>query len=266
MTYSFPCQDLSAAGKQRGMEKGSGTRSGLLWEVERLLTECKEKPQILLMENVPQVIGKKNIKHFAEWLKFLDDLGYKSKYQLLNAKNYGIPQNRSRCFMVSWLGDFYYEFPKPFELKLRLGDMLEEKVSKKYFISIKNKRIENLVKEVANKQISKTVRVGGRRSLDKHSWDVVYGINANQSESFRRSGLESLARCLKSEQLDGACTNGEWARYYTPLETCRLMGFSDNDFQKAKTSGVSDTQLYKQAGNSIVVPVLENIFKKMELI
>lgn len=113
MTYSFPCQDLSVAGMQRGMKKGSGTRSGLLWEVERLLTEMEERPQILLMENVPQVISDKFIGDFRQWLAFLQSIGYSSKYEVLNAKNYGIPQNRERCFMVSWQGDYYYDFPPP---------------------------------------------------------------------------------------------------------------------------------------------------------
>lgn len=86
MTYSFPCQDLSSAGKGMGMARGSGTRSGLLWEVERLLKEMDELPQILLMENVPEVIRAKNMPHFAEWVSFLDSLGYKTKTQVLNTK------------------------------------------------------------------------------------------------------------------------------------------------------------------------------------
>ena len=131
MTYSFPCQDLSLAGKQQGM--GVGTRSGLLWEVERLLKETKHLPQVLLMENVPQVKGTKNIEHFRKWLDFLSSLGYSNKYECLNAKNYGIPQNRDRCFMVSILGDYSYEFPQGKPLKLRLKDMLESEVDEKYF-------------------------------------------------------------------------------------------------------------------------------------
>ena len=134
-TYSFPCQDLSLAGKQRGMSRGDSTRSGLLWEVERLLKETENLPQILLMENVPQVVADKNIADFAEWVKFLDNLGYKSKYKILNAKDYGVPQNRERCFMVSWLGDFYYDFPKPISLAIRLKDVLEKEVDEKYYLS-----------------------------------------------------------------------------------------------------------------------------------
>jgi len=108
MTYSFPCQDLSQAGKGMGMAKGASTRSGLLWEVERLLTEMQELPQVLIMENVPQVLKAEG---FAEWIAFLEKLGYKSRHQVLNAKDYAIPQNRDRAFMISLLGDFYYVFP-----------------------------------------------------------------------------------------------------------------------------------------------------------
>ena len=137
LTYSFPCQDLSNAGKGRGMEKGSGTRSGLLWEVERLLNECTELPQVLLMENVPQVHGKKNINDFNKWIEFLESKGYTNYWQDLNAKDYGIPQSRNRCFMVSILGDCDYEFPKPIELKLTLKDVLEQEVDEKFYLSEK---------------------------------------------------------------------------------------------------------------------------------
>lgn len=137
MTYSFPCTDLSTAGKMAGMERGSGTRSGLLWEVERLLKECNELPQVLLMENVPQVHGKKNKVSFDEWCQFLESLGYKNYWKDLNAKDYGVPQSRNRCFMVSLLGDYSYEFPEPIELKLKLQDLLEDEVDEKYYLSDK---------------------------------------------------------------------------------------------------------------------------------
>ncbi len=125
LTYSFPCTDLSSAGNQEGMKRGSGTRSGLLWEVERLLRETETLPQILLMENVPEVVSDKFIGDFAEWVSFLDKMGYTSKYALLNACDFGIPQNRSRCFMVSWQGDFYYDFPKGEATDVSLKDILE---------------------------------------------------------------------------------------------------------------------------------------------
>ena len=144
MTYSFPCQDLSKAGLGKGMEKGSGTRSGMLWEVERILDECENLPQILLMENVPDVIGSKNIIHFAKWLEKLEKLGYHCYWQVLNAKDFGVPQNRERCFMVSLLGDYLYEFPKKQKLEIRLKDILEKEVDEKYYLS--SKAIEGSLK------------------------------------------------------------------------------------------------------------------------
>lgn len=135
MTYSFPCQDLSKSGKGRGMKKGDGTRSGLLWEVERLLKECDELPQILLMENVPDVIGSRHIKDFQQWLSVLDSLGYSNYIECLNAKNYGVPQTRNRAFMVSILGDYFYEFPEPIPLESCLKDLLEDDVDKSYYLN-----------------------------------------------------------------------------------------------------------------------------------
>ena len=143
MTYSFPCQDLSVAGKQKGMTKGSGTRSGLLWEVERLLNEVENLPKVLLMENVPQVHGKKNMEDFQRWIEFLESKGYSNYWQDLNAKNYGVAQNRNRCFMVSILGNYRYEFPKPIELTKRMKDYLEDEVDEKYYIN--NEKAQKLI-------------------------------------------------------------------------------------------------------------------------
>lgn len=135
MTYSYPCQDCSNAGKGAGMAKGSGTRSALLWEVERLLNEMAEKPQILLMENVPQVHGEKNKDDFYAWCNELEEMGYHNYWQDLNSKDFGIPQNRNRCFMISILGDYYFSFPKKRELTVRLKDFLDKKVDEKYYLS-----------------------------------------------------------------------------------------------------------------------------------
>lgn len=140
LTYSFPCQDLSKAGKGKGMARDSGTRSGLLWEVERILDECAELgalPQILLMENVPDVIGTKNLPHFRDWRDKLESMGYKCYWQVLNSKDYGIPQNRERCFMISILGDYYFSFPKEIQLPHKLIDILETNVDEKYYLSQK---------------------------------------------------------------------------------------------------------------------------------
>ena len=146
MTYSFPCQDLSVAGKQKGMTKGSGTRSGLLWEVERLLNEVDNLPQVLLMENVPQVHGKKNMEDFQRWIDFLENKGYSNYWQDLNAKNYGVAQNRNRCFMVSILGDYSFKFPEPIELKKVMKDYLEDEVDEKYYIN--NEKAQKLIQKL----------------------------------------------------------------------------------------------------------------------
>lgn len=143
MTYSFPCQDLSVAGKQKGMTKGGGTRSGLLWEVERLMNECSELPQVLLMENVPQVHSKANMCDFQKWIDFLESKGYSNYFQDLNAKDYGVAQNRDRCFMVSLLGEWNYKFPQPIPIERKLKDYLEDEVDEKYYIN--NEKAQKLI-------------------------------------------------------------------------------------------------------------------------
>jgi len=146
LTYSFPCQDLSVAGKMKGMSKGDNTRSGLLWEVERLLNEVENLPQVLLMENVPQVISDANIKDFQLWQKFLEEKGYLNYTEILNAKDYGVAQNRERCFMVSLLGEWNYKFPKPIPLTKTMKDYLEDEVDEKYYIN--NEKAQKLIDEL----------------------------------------------------------------------------------------------------------------------
>lgn len=139
-TYSSPCQDFSNAGKQAGGEKGSGTRSSLLWECERAI--AAKKPKYLLMENVAALVSKKFLPLFNEWRALLNQYGYTSFAEVLNAKDYGVPQNRERVFLVSILRDEtdkfpHYYFPKPFKLEKRLKDVLEENVDEKYYLSDK---------------------------------------------------------------------------------------------------------------------------------
>ena len=135
MFYSFPCTDLSVAGRMQGMDEDSGTNSALLWEVKRLLEETDELPQILIMENVTAVHSNENIANFHKWLDFLSDKGYVSYVDDLNAKDYGVAQNRDRTFCVSLLGEYNYHFPKPIELRYVMKDYLEENVDEKYYIN-----------------------------------------------------------------------------------------------------------------------------------
>jgi len=138
LTYSFPCQDLSIAGLQRGMAEGSGTRSSLLWEVERLLTDAGERerlPEVLLMENVDAILNKENKPHLDRFIAKLNRLGYETSYAVLNAKDYGVPQNRKRCFMVSTLTKGHFNFPQGFPLQRILLDVLEDEVDDYYYLS-----------------------------------------------------------------------------------------------------------------------------------
>ena len=268
MTYSFPCQDLSVAGNLKGMAKGSGTRSGLLWEVERLLDECDELPQILLMENVPNVIGKNNIADFKEWLEKLESLGYSNHYQVLNAKDYGIPQNRQRCYMVSLLGDYEYEFPKKIELKLRLKDLLEDEVDEKFYLndaqleSIKRSNFNGNKSRIQNGYRQPMIEIKNANKKGYDTATVGDSINLEQPNSNTRRGRvgHGVAQTLMT-----SCNQAvvhDRVRKLTPKEYWRLMGFPDWAYERA-SQGMSNTQLYKQAGNSIVVQVLEAIFKQM---
>ena len=159
-TYSSPCQDFSNAGLQRGAEEGSGTRSSLLWECRRAIVA--KRPKYLLFENVAAVVSKKFMPLFQKWIAELDSYGYENFWQVMNAKDYGIPQNRKRVFMVGILRDNIepypvYEFPKPFPLELRLKDMLEENVDEKYYLSDKT-----VASFAENPTITSNVKIKGR--------------------------------------------------------------------------------------------------------
>ena len=325
-TYSFPCVDISVAGNQKGISEG--TRSGLLYQVQRLLEVAKKEgtlPKYLLLENVKNLVGKKFKSQFDNWLFYLDQLGYDTYWQVLNAKNYGIPQNRERVFAVSIRKDLNqtFEFPKAKVLTKRLADILEDEVDEKYYIS--QEKVLNLIKTLKNKEVSNTIRTGGRGSLDRHTWDLV-AIGASrgrnpENPSDRTVGTPTQQRLeLNSQGTSNTITTVQKDNYVveakaielgyypypnsdkkhqsnvvysaegisptldtmqggnrqpkilsedirirklTPLECWSLMGFDKEDFFKAQKSGVSNTQLYKQAGNSIVVDVLERIFKNL---
>lgn len=149
-TYSFPCQDISVAGKGAGIKEG--TRSGLLFEVERLLRVASEKgtlPKYLLLENVKNLVSKKFKADFDKWLDFLAELGYTNYWKVLNAKDYGIPQNRERVFCVSIRGEHKpFVFPKPKELTIRLRDMIDEMVDERFYL--KESTIRSILRSTFN--------------------------------------------------------------------------------------------------------------------
>lgn len=135
LTYSFPCTDISTAGQQKGLAEGSGTRSSLLWECRKAI-EAK-RPKYLLMENVKNLVSKKFTPYLKEWIRFLEGQGYSNYTKVLNAKDFGVPQNRERVFMVSILGEVSFHFPKPFTLEKRLKDVLEQDVDESFYLSEK---------------------------------------------------------------------------------------------------------------------------------
>ena len=301
MTYSFPCQDLSLAGKGKGMADTS-TRSGMLWEVERILSECEELPQMLLMENVPQVHSLENMKDFHKWQVRLEELGYKNYWQDLIATDYGIPQTRNRCFMVSILGNYSYSFPKPIPLKLKLRDMLEDNVDEKYYLSddlmqhiqkTAEEHEEYTQYERYNGDLEMWCRVWKEKSptLNTKCKDTKIYVNNMKTElcnnlikdgkvkendvirhsytTSRTNDWEkrSVEQNNLSPTLDTRCdclgvVNNMRIRKLTPKECFRLMGVKDEDYEKC-AKNQSNASLYHLAGDSIVVNVLMEIFKEI---
>ncbi len=206
-TYSFPCTDISVAGLQKGLSEVSGTRSSLVWQVLRLLkisAEKNELPKYLLMENVKNLVGTKFIKDFSLWVSTLDELGYKTVWEVQNAKDFGVPQNRERVFAISILKseNQSYEFPKGFPLEIRLKDILEHNVDEKYYL--KDEYTEKHLEQINGKDVSNAVRGGGRGSTDRHSWDLVSSEGINLTESGKSfSKFTDISTCLMSRDYKG---------------------------------------------------------------
>lgn len=254
-TYSFPCQDLSVAGKQEGLKEG--TRSGLLYECERIIEG--KRPKYLLLENVKNLVGKKFKADFEKWLSYLERLGYTNYWRILNAKDFGIPQNRERVFVISILDDKSFEFPQEYTSNKRLEDILEYNVEEKYYVNTEKAfAIIEKIKEEKN-ILFESKRLGGMFD-DK--------IKRQAGAIWSVKGLSPTLDTMQGGYRQPCIIDiihKNRIRKLTPLECWRLMGFDDEDFNKAKNAGLSNSQLYKQAGNSIVVPVLEGIFRELFL-
>lgn len=385
LTCGFPCQDISIAGKQAGIK--IGTRSGLYYDGLRILKE--KKPKYSLIENVKALTSKKFKDTFESILDDLDQAGYNNYWQVLDAKDYGIPQHRERVFIVSIRKDINQEFafPEKEELKLKLKDSLEDEVEEKYYLSdrmiktfsdmtnrngyirgkcfkpheLNDDRVANTIKTTAGsrpednfvkrkydefieengyvpeifnpynkseiKDVAKTItgECGSTTSSASHliketikipeatkkgyseasDGDGVYINRPHQKrgvvqkdkiqtlkttpdvgvvvekkikyeEPLEREGWHNMNKIVLNPEGISTTINAQSnnslqkikepslrIRKLTPLECWRLMGFDDEDFYKAKNVGISNTQLYKQAGNSIVVNVLEKIFNNL---
>ena len=394
LMHGSPCQDFSLAGKQAGGDEGSGTRSSLMYETIRIVE--KLKPKYVIWENVKNLLSKKHIHNFNAYLETMEKLGYTNYYQILNAKDYGIPQNRERVFTISILGNESYEFPKveentnkinrlfnfsarqdcrvvydenglcptlvagmgagggkvPMfidkgfafptkqELKLKLKDMLEDKVDEKYYLKKTNNLVftetraswdnsgkgygsqqdrayyqdglcptlsscnangdkSQVVLQEKNICINSVIKVGnvnpsgkgmggqvvseeglartitiekgeGQKVMVKEKPEVIGGIGGKKSNGgtqwYQQDRIydNNIGLSLSTTAQPYYPDNQLKIRKLTPKECFRLMGFDDADYEKAAKVN-SNSQLYKQAGNSIVVNVLEAILTNLLL-
>jgi DNA (cytosine-5)-methyltransferase 1 len=249
LTYSFPCQDLSTGGKTKGMKKGSGTRSGLLWEIERILKELSEQnrlPKYLLMENVKAILAPSNEKDFKMWQNFLRKLGYENEVMVLSGKYFGVPQDRARCFMVSK----FREKPHIKE-KLKLNLYPEKNIKKFLRMDYTN---EVYKKEADEAQLPRTESRERMWKTNKRDINKLTYFNTITCNMDRQNNAGMIL-------YDGP--KGDSYRLLTAREAFLLMGFSEKDYENVKELGLSYRKTIKLAGNSIVVPVLEAIFKAM---
>ena len=387
ITHGSPCQDFSIAGHQKGGDKGTGTRSSLMWATVDIVEHCK--PKVVIWENVKNVLSKKHKHNFDGYLEVMEQLGYNNYYQVLNAKDYGIPQNRERIFTISIRKDVDegYTFPGPQELTLRLKDMLEDEVDEKYYISTckvqqllqnidgkldlnkqvigtchKNNSMHHSTRDIVynaeknaptlnatmykdaikvlipidgkNSKTDKIIKSEIQQIVTKRKYDVdIEGLKNTLRECKKKTKLtnkeianrlnvelttvehwfrtdkcfsipdayiwyslkellqididtfdksvttfiqqegvyekanrvyntEGIAPTLTNQSAE-KITNNYGIRKLTPRECWRLMGFTDEQFDKA-AEVCSNTQLYKQAGNSIVVNVLEAIIDNLK--
>lgn len=344
ITYGFPCQDISVAGKRQGFtdENGDRTRSGLFFDALRIISATQ--PKFAIAENVKALTSKKFANEFKTVLTSLELAGYNNYYAVLNAKDYGIPQNRERVFIISIREDIDkgdFAFPAPFELQTRLKDILEPEVDEKYYLKANKQffikhslemeekgngfRFEPHVKENADLAKTITTKAGGRMddnfildnlqtneskfTFNKNNVDTLLvddtqgfesepriykeysptlrssrqGLkiiqvcnllnmngdykgswkNPDRGRVFSPSGLSPTITCMQGGGLEPKILEDLRVRKLTPKECWRLMGFDDEDIDKCVAAGLSNSQLYKMAGNSIVVNCIEEIYKRL---
>ena len=323
LVHGSPCQSFSIAGKQEGGDEGSGTQSSLLYKSIEVIIDTH--PRVVVWENVKNVLSKKHRHNFDNYLETLEDLGYTNYWKVLNAKDFGVPQNRERVFCVSILGEHEpYVFPEGKPLDKTLADVLEDAVDDKYYLNATYQDRFNKSKPISStdiKIIGTTVNPEANGTNCRHwvhSTDGIVGalsatdykqpkqikmlglLDIKGNEQVRRVyGADGISPCLNTMQggnrqpkivaqrgrynedggieqqleprkdditntittvqKDNLVHEKSSIRKLTPRECWRLMGFSDEAFNKAQEVN-SNSQLYKQAGNSIVVPVLESIF------
>jgi DNA (cytosine-5)-methyltransferase 1 len=236
LTHGSPCTSFSNAGLQLGGDRGSGTPSSLMWNSVEIIKNCK--PKFVIWENVSNVLSPKHRHNFDEYVNTLKGYGYNSFYAVLNARKYGTPQNRDRIFVISILEEIYngeeFKFPTEVELVETLHSKLEKEVDEKWYLT-----------QAQIDRIHTTTYASGKRRIQYKDW--------------------SDTLCARDWK-DPKCVevNGR-VRKLTPREYWRIMGFSDSDYDKAASTGVSNSQLYKQAGNSIAYSVIKGILYNISI-
>ena len=262
-TYSFPCQDLSNQGKQKGMQKGSGTRSSLLWQVERILKEMhnnwknREMPKYLLLENVKQIGNYRNISSLNKWIRTLDELGYETKIYYLNSSNFHSPQNRERAYGLSVRKDWkkktnfqFCDFEKiNLKEKKKLSDILDKNVSNSLYLTNLEKYNRTEFK-LTKSNINKSELIG---YTNFSSETYIYDPNFT-GPTLTASGANSRIKILDKNKI----------RKLSPEEAIKYMGFTSDDYLKIKRTNLNETKIIYLAGNSIVVNVLEKIFESLK--
>jgi len=243
LTYSFPCQSISISGKQEGIKEG--TRSGLLYEVERLLST--NKPTYLLMENVKNLISSKHFESFQKHINFLKELGYASHWKLLNGADFGCPQNRERVFMISVLGGDYDEVKQKME---NVDNRKKTRVPMRPFVEDiqESELFIDCPYTVHQPKTNSVCRLIARRD------DISY------DQARRIYSIDGCSPCLTTSGSPQIMTENGKVRYITAREGYRFMGVRDEDVDLLLTTSLSTRAHVALAGNSICVPVMEAIF------
>ena len=245
LTYSFPCQDISISGVQRGIKKG--TRSGLLFEVERLVEH--NKPKYLLMENVKNLVSKNHMPAFSEYIDKLKSLGYGNSWIILNGADFGCPQNRERVFMFSVLGETTENVNK---IMSGVHQHRKQRVAMRPFIENVNEKSLFITPpyEVNTPKVASTCKLVARRT------DLKY------DQARRIYGLDGCSPCLTTSGSPQIMLDDKRIRTLTAREGYRFMGIKDVDIDNLLTTSLSTKQHVALAGNSICVPVMEAIFNQ----
>lgn len=256
LIHGSPCQDWS----KNGLNNINTGRS-ILYErtLEIIEKELHPRPKFVLWENVPNLLSDRHVQHFNHYLEKMESLGYTNSFEILNAKHYGMPQNRERVYVVSILGGEEFKFPEPVNLEKGLKDYIDFDIDPSEYALLESEL--NLFFERDGKMFIHTNTKLGYQEVEEFD-----SINLERPTSKTRRGRvgKQVVQTLTTSPNQAVFYNGI-IRKITPRECWRLTGFTDEDYDNVAQQGIGKGALYKLPGNSIVVPVLEAIFKALLL-